>query len=143
MKVLADTNIWLDVLMDRAPHDVMSKAALAACINDEVAVLVAATSLKDIFYLVRKHLGAPSAYEAVRNVLGIAEVAPTDGLVCKSALDLEKPDYEDGVIAASALAENVDCIITRDASAFESIGVAKHTPEEFMKAQGYQEIDFD
>lgn len=142
MKVLVDTNIWLDVLMDRAPHDVMSKAALAACINDEVVMLVAATSLKDIFYLVQKQLDAASAYDAVKNVLGIAEIAPTDGLVCKNALNLEHPDYEDGIIAATALTENVDCIITRDASAFESIGVAKHTPEKFLEAQGYEEIDF-
>lgn len=141
MKVLVDTNIWLDIITNREPFHGFSRAAVLACINDGVGVIVAATSIKDIFYLVAKHLGVEKAYEAVEMVLSIADVATVDELVCTKALKLERPDYEDGIIAAAAAIENVACIISRDKGAFRQGSIKRYGPEEFLRHQGYEKID--
>lgn len=141
MKVLIDTNVWLDVTVEREPYCWLSKGALMACISDGVEMNIAATSLKDIFYVVARHAASAKAYEAIEMILSIASIAAVDSLVCKNALNLEQPDYEDGIIAAVALAEKVDCVITRDTEAFHTLGVAKYTPEEFVHAQGYVEAE--
>lgn len=141
MRALVDTNVWLDVVAERQPFYDLSKASILACINDEVKIDVVATSIKDIFYLVSRNFDSGSAYEAVDLVLSIANVASVDRLICSQALDLERPDYEDGIIAAVAYTENVDCIISRDAKAFESSSIPKYTPKEFLKVQGYKEIE--
>ena len=143
MKVLVDTNIWLDLLLDRQPFSVMSHAALAACINDEDDICIAPTSLKDVFYLVRKKLDAKHAYEAIELILNMTEVLVIDRIICEKAIQLERPDYEDGMIAAIALTEKADCILTRDEGAFTELSIPKYSPTEFLKAQGYEKIDFD
>lgn len=142
MRALVDTNIWLDIVMGRKPFCDLSKAAILACINDEVEIQVAATSLKDIFYLVARHQDVAKAYESIEMILSIAFVAPVDGIVCTRALELERPDYEDGIIAAVATAEHADCIISRDAKAFRKADAPRYSPEEFLHAQGYAEITF-
>lgn len=142
MKVLFDTNVWLDTILGRKPYATMSNASIAACINDEVDVCVAATSLKDIFYLVRKEAGIDHAYQAIEATLQIANVFAADQLTCNKALWLERPDYEDGLIAAMAVTENAYCIVSRDEAAFKDLDVPKYSPEEFLEAQGYESIDF-
>ncbi len=103
MKVLVDTNVWLDLILHRTPFEEDSKGCLMACVEESVDLCVAATSLKDIFYIASKCLDTSRAYEAVRLVLEISNAASVDDLVCrKKALELEKPDYEDGIIAAAA-----------------------------------------
>lgn len=140
MKVLVDTNVWLDILAQREPFCAFSKGAIMACINDDHSVYVVATSLKDIFYLMERALGNAKAYEAIEDVLRIATVATVDELVCCSALHHERPDYEDGIIAASAIAEKADCILSRDASAFCGLDIPRYAPAEFLALLGYEEI---
>lgn len=142
MRVLADTNVWLDVLTDREPFCFNSKGAIMVCINENIDISVVGTSLKDIFFLVDKAYGHEKAYAAVESILEIADVASVDGIVCKNALELERPDYEDGLIAAAALADKVDLILTRDTNAFKEFDIPKLTPQDFIETQGYEEIPF-
>lgn len=142
MKALIDTNIWLDITLNREPFAAMSQLAVMVCIEEGVDSLIAATSVKDVFYVVSKVKTTDEAYEAIETILDIAEVSPIDGLVCRKALNLERPDYEDGIIAACGSVDGIDCIITRDANAFREVPFLKCSPEEFVKAQGYEEIEF-
>ena len=105
-KVLVDTNVWVDVVLNRPQFVEASKGAIMACLEDDDEMLVAATSLKDVFYFASKSAGADSGYRAVELILDIATPAQIDAIVCKNALALEKPDYEDGIVAACALAED-------------------------------------
>ena len=50
-KVMVDTNVWVDIVLNRPDFVEESKGALMACLEDGDKILVAATSLKDIFYL--------------------------------------------------------------------------------------------
>lgn len=141
MTVLVDTNVWLDVITEREPFHSLSLGTLMACINDDVEMKIAATSIKDIFYITARYMGTDKAYEAIDMILTIASIASVDSLVCTHALELERPDLEDGIIAAVALAEQVDRIISRDTEAFNTIPITKNSPEEFLDAQGYADAE--
>lgn len=138
MKILVDTNVWLDLILHRAPFEEDSKGCLMACVEESVDLCVAATSLKDIFYITSKCLDTNRAYEAVRLVLEISSAASVDDLVCRKALELEKPDYEDGIIAAAAVADKVDAIVSRDVDAFSTLPVSRFTPTELLEHLGYE-----
>ena len=141
-KVLFDTNIWVDIVLDRPQFASASKGAIMACLEDSDDALVAATSLKDIFYFAAKSAGAAAGYRAIELILSIAKLAQVDEIVCTRALDLEQPDYEDGIVAACALAEQADVIVSRDGTAFNDLGVAKYTPDAYLAACGYRPIDW-
>lgn len=139
--VLIDTNIWLDIILDRPGKD-YAKGAVMACLEEQLEMRVCSTSLKDIFYLVNKKHGSEGAYRAIRLILELAKPTVVDELICHQALGYEVPDYEDGIITACALAERVDAVVTRDKDSFEGRSFAKYTPAEFVHALGYQEFAF-
>ena len=139
-RVIIDTNIWLDIFLARPQFAAFSKVALIACIEDGWDVCIVATSLKDIFYWVAKSRGSERAYEALAMLQRLASLLPVDAVVCEAAMALEKPDYEDGIIAACAQIEKVDAIITRDAEAFADCAAKRFTPYEFAVAAGFREM---
>ena len=140
-KVMVDTNVWVDVILSRPDFVEESKGALMVCLEEGDEVLVAATSLKDIFYFAERSAGADAAYRAVGLVLDVATPAQVDALVCRSALALERPDYEDGIVAACMSAEQADAIVTRDAGSFNELAVPKYSPGDLIASRGFGSIN--
>ena len=141
-KIMIDTNIWTDIVLNRPLFAEDSKGAIMACLEEEDEVLVAATSLKDVFYFASKSAGTEAGYRAVELILDVATPAQVDGIVCRNALSLERPDYEDGIITACLLAEKADAIITRDEDSFNTLEVPKYSPGEFLASRGFSPIEF-
>lgn len=142
MNILYDTNVWLDVALNREPFVWFSYTALCESIDSQDDIFITATSLKDVFYICSRTIGVDAAYEALDKILQIAQVSLIDQTVCETAIPLEHPDYEDGILAAAALLNGHECIITRDQSAFTSLEIKCLTPAEFVNLRGYEEIDF-
>ena len=136
--VLIDTNVWVDIVLRRPAFYDDSMGCVMACIEEGIEVYVVGTSLKDVFYWAEKSARAEAAYRAVSLLLDIAQVACVDGRVCKDALSLERPDYEDGIVAACAALEHVDAIVSRDAAAFDDACVPKFTPAQLIGELGYE-----
>ena len=124
MKVLFDTNVWLDIILSREGFWETSLTALYDCIDEDDDLCVIATSLKDVFFLVERLKSADAAYESVERMLELARPIAVDEAVCRCALPLERPDYEDGLIAAAAEIEQIECIVTRDDGAFRDLAYA-------------------
>lgn len=137
-KVLVDTNVWTDVILKRPQFYDESFGALMACVESNIVLTIPATSLKDVFYFAVKSADSVAGYRAVELIMDVAELAPVDSITCTQALDLEGPDYEDGIVAACAIIEHVDAIITRDEKAFASLDVDKYSPAELLNELGYE-----
>ena len=62
--------------------------------------------------------------------------------ICRRQLvePLERPDYEDGIIAAAAEIEQIECIVTRDDDAFRDLGIHCVSPLEFIKERGTEVV---
>lgn len=131
-RILFDTNVVLDVLLDRQPHAQASAAAWAAAEGGRCTGVLAAHAVTTIHYLVRKELGETEARRVLSSILGVFEVAPIDGLVIQEALRLAAPDFEDAVTAAGARAAGCDWIITRDVKGFAGSPVRVLLPEAML-----------
>lgn len=140
--MLVDTNVWVDIVLKRPAFFEASMGAVMACVEEGMRIVVVGTSVKDVFYWVERSAGAAAGYRSLGMLFDIAEVAAVDDLVCKRALSLEKPDYEDGIVAACAQAEQVDAILSRDASAFNELGIPKFAPCELLVHLGYEDTVF-
>ena len=72
MKILCDTNIILDVLLERQPFVEDSCKVLSLCEEHRLEGFVSASSVTDIYYLVRKYTHSTKlAYHAVGKMLEI------------------------------------------------------------------------
>jgi predicted nucleic acid-binding protein len=127
--ILFDTNVILDVLLDRQPHSFASGAAWAFVENGKAEGMLAAHAITTLHYLVRKELGNPKAKRVISEILKVFEVAAVNRSVLDEALESSLSDFEDAVTAAAAHAAGCDCIVTRDPKGFRGSRVRCMTPE--------------
>lgn len=76
---------------------------------------VTATTLTDIFYIARRHTQSfESTKQAVEIALATMEGCTVNRTVLEIVLTFGIPDFEDAVQFASAIAEGLDAVVTRD-----------------------------
>ena len=129
MRVLFDTNVLLDVLLDRQPHAEASAAIWVAVETGIAEGVLAAHAVTTIHYLVRKEKGVAGARRVVSAILRVLGVATVDHGVIQEALQLPSADFEDAVTAAAARHAGCDYIATRDPKGFRGSPVRALTPE--------------
>ena len=117
-KAIIDTNILLDAAMSERPD-----WEFATMLLDEVAYgnlegFIAATSLKDAYFVLSKYAGEQAARSFADAAIDAFELVAVDSSICRIAARSNEPDFEDGIIRACAEREQVDFIISRDEKAF-------------------------
>jgi predicted nucleic acid-binding protein len=130
--VLVDTNVVLDVLLQRQPHATDSTALLAAIERGELSGLLGATSVTTNHYLVTKSVGAGRARKHVSTLLELFGVAPVTEQVLRRALDADFVDYEDAVLHEAAAAAGADAIVTRNAADFRRARLPVYDPAKLL-----------
>ena len=128
-RILFDTNVVLDVLLDRQPYVEASAAAWAAVETGISEGMLAAHAVTTIHCLVRKEMGNIKARRIISAILRVFGVATVDGAVVQEALQLPLSDFEDAVTAAAARLAGCECIVTRDPKGFRGSPVRALTPE--------------
>ena len=132
MKVLFDTNVLLDVLLDREPFATHSAGVLSRAEKGEVAGYACATTITTLFYLCRKQMGEDDARQNIQTLLSILAVAPVNQPVIEGAVQAGFNDFEDAVLSESAVLVSADVIVTRNKKDFAKSSVAIYTPEELL-----------
>ncbi len=128
-RVLVDTNVALDVLLERQPHFAASAAIWDAVEEGHVQGYVAAHAVTTIHYLAQKHLGTRRAKRVIASLLQVFRVAPVNENVLRDALDSEGNDFEDAVSAAAARFAECEAIVTRDPRGHRTAAIPVFTPE--------------
>jgi predicted nucleic acid-binding protein len=132
MKLLFDTNVVLDVLLNRHPWVTDSKALWEANDAGLVTGYLAASVLTDIFYIARRLTNIEKADSAVRLCLVAFEICSVDRHILELALTFSGKDFEDKVqIACAKINELV--IVTRNVSDYRGSPVIVLTPSQVLK----------
>ena len=133
MRWMIDTNVILDVLLNREPFFQSSKAVLALCENRKVQGFVSASMITDIFYLTRKALHSlDDTYQVIDALLNTVSVLTVTNSDVLTALKTKARDFEDCLLAVCARSNRCDGIITRNKDDFLTFGLSLYTPEEFL-----------
>ena len=132
MKVLLDTNIVLDVLLDREPFVADSSAIWDACDSGRLVGVLPASTLTDIFYIARRASDVATARIAVGLCLAAFEIAPLDRQMLEDAATLSGNDFEDNLQITCATRAGVDAIVTRNANDFVHAPLPILTPAELL-----------
>lgn len=131
-RVLIDTNVILDVLLDREPHLKSSKALWVAMEKGLAEGFLSPHALTTIHYLIGRGQNSGTAKRAVASLLRVFQVAAVNHVVIREALEIPSPDFEDAVTAAAARAAGCDFIVTRDPKGFRGSPVRVLSPEAAM-----------
>ena len=134
MRVLFDTNVVLDVLLDREPHADVAAQLLSLVDQDRLDGVVCATTVTTIHYLASKAVGDKAAAHQIGELLALFDVAGVDRDVLQSALGLGFSDFEDAVLHEAAVAAGVSAIVTRNGKDFGGGRLPVFDPRELLAA---------
>lgn len=135
MKVLFDTNVVLDVLLEREPHVQVASRLFALADNGRIEGLVCATGVTTLYYVGAKELGRKRTHDQLRTLLSVFGVALVDGDVVQRALEDDGfRDFEDAVVHEAAHAAGASAIVTRDGKEFAKATIPVFEPHELLAA---------
>lgn len=158
LKILVDTNIWLDYFLARSDqHRVVSAFLAHAVEREDVMLYVTSLSLKDIAYQLASQMkldarragrevdahAAAAAREVswgcVRNVLKKAIVAPVGNTEMLNAFVFKRfhDDLEDDLVLGALDAIDGDYLMTHDAALARHTGDLCITAEEGLALLAY------
>jgi predicted nucleic acid-binding protein len=134
VRVLIDTNIALDFLLQREPFFHDADRLFQAIDDEEVVGYVTATTVTDIFYISRRHTrSVEQARQAVSEILTTTTICLVDRAVLELAFNSGLDDFEDAVQIFSAFAQGLEAIVTRDTQGFLSSPIPVLSIQELLR----------
>jgi len=132
MKVLIDTNIIIDYLDDRAPFADHAEKIFDLCEKKKLTGILTASSVTDIYYIMRKIIGREKALESLKMLFAVFEIAQVGKNDLLRAIESPVMDYEDALISVCAKHAKAECIVTRNIRDFTKSPVLPISPEDFL-----------
>jgi len=136
MILLLDTDVLVDLALDRSPYAQPAGDLLDALEMRPGSAFVAWHSLSNFYYLVAPKRGQKDAKAFLLDLSGFAEIAPatTEGL--RYAARLAMRDFEDALQVAAAAACGADVIATRNVRDYANSPIRAATPESLVQELG-------
>jgi predicted nucleic acid-binding protein len=141
MRVLFDTDIVLDLVLERETFAEASASIFRLHERAEIEGYVSCITPVNVFYVTRKAKGIEIARQAVESLLASVGLCALDRSVLEDAQQLEFKDYEDAVQHASAVASRLDAIITRNIGDYKKSKLPVFTPTDFLNNHKAQESE--
>lgn len=132
MRVLVDTNVVLDVLLERRPFSEAAAQVFALVEESRIEGFLCATTLTTIDDLLGQALAPAKAREALQRLLNLFEIAPVNRPVLEQALRSGIADFEDAVLEQAGRLVAVDAITTRNVRDFGKSTVTVFDPLELI-----------
>ena len=134
MRLLVDTNIFLDLTLKRENSCKDALEFFIWCRKHRNQTYITSMSLRDIEYIASRNLHdhkqanivLSHVYSLVSKVIGIS----ADSAI--NAIYEDYKDYEDELIVQAAKEELLDAIVTNNTKDFENRGIPVFTPRDIM-----------
>lgn len=133
-KILIDTNVLIDYLLEREPFFEDAKKVILSCTNGETKGCIAAHSLSNMFFILRKDYDAKERREVLLNLCKIFDVEGIDKAKLISGLQNENfSDFEDCLQMECAKAYEADYIVTRNVSDYATSEIKAILPKDYIE----------
>ena len=126
--MLLDTDVLIDVALDRHPHSDDSTELLDRLQRRPKKAFVAWHSVSNFYYLVAPARRDAGARDFLEDLIRFVAVAPADTDAIKYAGTLPMADFEDAMQVAAAHACGARHIITRNVSDYRRSPIPALTP---------------
>ena len=138
MKIFLDTNILLDVLLDRKPFCDSSSCIWRLAEGGRLEAFSSAISFNNVFYIVRKYAGKEAAQRTVEVMNVNFSVFPLTQDIIGRAIAAKLPDFEDSIQFFSAVSCGAKYIVTRNARDFPQDSIPVLSPAAFLGLKDFQ-----
>ena len=134
MKMLFDSNVIIDAVSSRPSSNESSRALFCLASSCECEGYLVAKQITDIYYTLRKYLESEmKRNEFIAFLLEAFNIIPLGKEDLQKAFALNMNDYEDAVLAASALRSGIDLIVSNNKKDFAASPVPTLLPQEALE----------
>ena len=133
MRILVDTNILLDYILDREPYGEAARCVVKACKDGTIKGCIAAHSISNMFFILRKVYAPEERRILLKSLCTLFEVESIDKRKIERALlNKEFSDFEDCLQMECALSFGADYIVSRNPKDFQNSKVPCIDPKELV-----------
>jgi predicted nucleic acid-binding protein len=132
MRALLDTDVILDLVLERSPWVDDAEALVDAHERRLFDAYLAPITPVNVFYIVRKLRDIQTARAAVTAIINGFYICPVDHAVLRSASSSSLADFEDAVQLAAALASGLDAIVSRNVTDYAGAALPSYRPDQFL-----------
>jgi len=132
VKVLLDTNIIIDIALERQPYFTNSETVLAFVEQGQIEGYISASTISDLYYLIRKQKGRDLTIEFLQEILTFCQIATVNQAAIIMAFTTNFQDFEDSIQYSTAVVNKLDAIITRNPQDFPIVTPGIITPEQLI-----------
>jgi predicted nucleic acid-binding protein len=133
MRILLDTNIVLDAILNREPFVRDSRALWMMADDGAYEGSIAAFSLSIIHYVCRRHAGKTAADAAVDLCLEAFEVCALYRECILAARRMKGADFEDNLQLACAVTDFSHGMVTRGPKGYVDAPIRIYSPSELLR----------
>ena len=132
MKLMLDTNIILDYLLQRQPHFHDSRTVTLLGLFQDTQNYICAHTITDVNYILCKTYGSARAQEIIEKDLDFLKLAPITQTEISNALARRWNDFEGAVVSTCAETIRADFIITRNEKDFKLSKIRALSPTDYL-----------
>lgn len=128
MKAFLDTNILLDLLLERDSYEASARI-LQLRDEGKIDLFVSILTMVNVAYVYQKTVGLNAVIPNMKCLSAIVDVLPMDSDTLEQALYVEGKDFEDTMQYFCAVQNHCEAIITRNEKDFRFSRGLKDLPE--------------
>lgn len=132
IKVFIDTDIVLDLFLDREPHLSNARKIFQLAQNKKLELVTSVTTFTNCYYILSKLTTNPQAKEKLIFLENRVAVLNTKQEVLKQALFSRFSDFEDAVQHFTAVDHTIDILLTRNLKDYKNAIIPVQSPSEFL-----------
>jgi predicted nucleic acid-binding protein len=133
MILLLDTDVLIDVALDRNPYSEAAGNLLDWLEQHSGTAYVAWHSIANFYYLVRPVKGHGDTKDFIAELIKFVTVAPTTTEGIATATTLAMKDFEDAMQVAAGLTCRADVIVTRNTRDYSNAPIRAILPADVLK----------
>lgn len=133
MRVLFDTNIILDVLLNREPFVVNSALLMGHVEKKDIEGYLCATTMTTLDYLLSKALNKRESSTGIQKLLSLFKVSDVNSTVLDLSVNSDFSDFEDAVQYFSGVCSEVNAIVTRNTKDYKNTALPIYIPDELLQ----------
>ena len=130
MRILFDTNIILDVLLNRKRFVELSSNLVGMVENNTIEGYLCATTITTLDYLITKTINKKQAKIEIKKLLTIFNIAGVNSTVIELSVNSTFDDFEDALQYYSGECCEVEGLVTRNTKDYKNTKLPIYTPDE-------------
>lgn len=140
IKIFIDSDILLDVTLDRKPFSASATTILSLCENGKIKGYTSTLILANCYYIIAHHISKSKAIETVSKFRELLTVLDFTNKDLGEALQSGFSDIEDAIQHFISVNNSIQTIITRNTDDYKKASVSVLKPDQFINLEKTRDL---